>query len=197
MAKIHNRRTIRLKGYDYTQVGAYYVTVCVNDRKCVFGDVKNKEMVVNEYGEMVDKWWRELTRKYDMVEIDEYKIMPNHLHGIIVIVGADLCVRPDDVGNVYKNHIDDHNTDNINIKGQTRRSAPTPTVGTIIQWFKTMSSNEYIRNIKNHNWPPFDTRLWQRNFYEHIIRNEKDLNRIREYIVTNPAGWEEDEYYSK
>jgi REP element-mobilizing transposase RayT len=191
-----NRKSIRLKDYDYTQQGVYYVTVCVNDRKCVFGDVRNCEMVLNECGKMVDKWWQELKRKYNMIEIDEYKIMPNHLHGIIVIVGADLCVRPDNGDNVNNNRINNYDIDNINIKRQTCRSAPTPMVGTIIQWFKTMSLNEYIRNVKNNNWPKFDIRFWQRNFYEHVIRYESDLARIREYIINNPANWEKDEYYS-
>ncbi|MFH1645149.1 MAG: transposase, partial [Candidatus Omnitrophota bacterium] len=116
-----NRRSIRLKGYDYTRGGVYYVTICVNNRKCVFGDVRDGKMVLNDAGKMVDKWWRELTKKYVAIEIDEYIIMPNHFHGIIIIVGADLCVRPD-------------NGNDINVvKGRTHRCAPTPTVGTIIQ----------------------------------------------------------------
>jgi len=178
----------------------YYVTVCVNDRKCVFGDVRDGEMVLNDAGEMVDKWWRELTSKHSIVEIDKYKIMPNHIHGIITIVGndenddvgADLCVRPDNGKNINGDNVVKGQT---HVKGRTHRCALTPTVGTIIQWFKTMSTNEYIKNVKSKNWPSFNTRLWQRNFYEHIIRDESDLNRIREYITNNPANWEKDEYY--
>ncbi|MBD3379532.1 MAG: hypothetical protein GF408_03610 [Candidatus Omnitrophica bacterium] len=196
-----NRRSIRLKNYDYTQQGAYYMTICAGDRKCVFGDVRDGEMVLNDAGMMVDKWWRELTSKYSMIKIDEYKIMPNHIHGIMMIVGndgnndvgADLCVRPDNGENIKHHDVVKGRTRDI--KGQTRRSAPTPTIGTVIQWFKTMSTNEYIKNIKSKNWPAFNARLWQRNFYEHIIRDESDLNRIREYIINNPANWERDEYF--
>ncbi|MFH1691268.1 MAG: transposase [Candidatus Omnitrophota bacterium] len=187
---------MRLKYYDYAQQGAYFVTVCVNDRKCVFGDVLNDNMVLNDAGKMVDKWWRELSKKYNVVLIDEHKIMPNHLHGIIVIVdqcnvGADLCVRPVNGNNGYAN-----NNNMEIVKGRTRRCAPTPMIGTIVQWFKTMSTNEYIRNVKTNNWPPFIIRLWQRNYYEHVIRDESDLVRIREYIVNNPVHWERDEYYA-
>jgi len=189
-----NRRSIRLKYYDYARQGAYYVTVCVNDRKCVFGDVRDGEMILNDPGKMVDKWWRELPIKYSMVKIDEYKIMPNHMHGIIMIVGngkngdvgADLCVRPDNWGNFDAGDV---------VKGQTHGSAPTPSIGTIIRWFKTMSTNEYIRNVKSGNWPLFNTRLWQRNFYEHVIRGESDLAQLREYIMNNPTNWGKDEYY--
>jgi len=168
----------------------------------VFGDVCDGKMMLNDVGEMVDKWRRELMSKYSMVEIDEYKIMPNHIHGIIMIVGndenddvgADLCVRPDNEEN-----INDENVvkGRICIKGQTHRSAPTPEIGTIIQWFKTMSTNEYIKNVKSQNWSSFNTRLWQRNFYENVIRDESDLARIREYIISNPSNWEKDEYYCR
>jgi len=105
-------------------------------------------------------------------KLDIYQIMPDHVHGII-IVGADLCVCPKKQKNI--------------INGRTHRCAPT--LGTIIQWFKTMSTNEYIENVKSNNWPKFQQRLWQRNFYEHIIRDEKDYYKIREYIINNPKNW--------
>lgn len=210
-----NRRSIRLKGYDYAQQGAYFVTTCVNNRECLFGDVFDEEIILNECGRMVDKWWRELMRKYDTVELDEYVVMPNHFHGIILVVqknengnvGADLRVRPKNKNNPHNgnNFNNGHgnnyvvNGGNIEVKGQTHRSAPTlvPTVGTIVQWFKTMSTNQYIQSVKSNNWLPFNKRLWQRNYYEHIIRNETELNRIRQYIVTNPANWKQDQYYSE
>jgi len=178
-----NRRSIRLTGYDYSQAGAYFVTVCVNSRRSLFGDIEDGKMALSDVGWMVYKWWKELEQKYSRVLLDEYCIMPNHMHGIIQIVGADLCVRP--------NMIDDGQIH----KGQTRRSAPTVSLADAIQWFKTMSTNEYIRNIKSNSWPSFNKYFWQRNYYEHVIRDDNDLSRIREYIVNNPVKWEEDEYY--
>ena len=118
------------------------------------------------------KWYFELPNKFPDIQCDQYIIMPNHIHFIIIIVGADLRVCPDDIGE----HI----------------GSP---LHKIIQWFKTMTTNEYIRNVKNNRWEPFDGKLWQRNYYEHIIRNEQELNKIREYIINNPLKWELDKYY--
>ncbi len=91
---IHHRRSIRLKGYDYSQAGAYYVTICVKDKMCLLGKVVDDLMVLNDAGTMIDKWWQKIPDKFPGIELDEYQIMPNHLHGIVVNVGADPCVRP-------------------------------------------------------------------------------------------------------
>ena len=107
--------------------------------------------------------------------MDVFVVMPNHFHEIINIVGADLCVCPDK---------------NKNLKEGEHTGSP---LHEIVQWFKTMTTNEYVRNVKQQNWPPFIGRLWQCNYYEHIIRNEDELNRIREYIINNPLYWSEDE----
>jgi len=125
-------------------------------------------MVMNEAGGMIEKWWQELPNKYPMIDTDVYTVMPNHFHGIVAIVGADLRGHP----------------------GQPHRVAPT--VGDMIDWFKTMTTNDYIRGVNHGQWRPFPGKLWQRNYYEHIIRDEGDLNAIREYIVNNPAGWDTD-----
>jgi REP element-mobilizing transposase RayT len=155
----HYRRSIRLQGYDYSQVGAYFVTVCVQNRKCPLGDILKDEMRLNDAGRMVERWWVELGNKFPSFELDEYVVMPNHFHGIIIIVGADLCVRP---------------------------------IPEIVQWFKTMTTNEYIRSVKSLGWIPFNARLWQRNYYERVIRNEEEMCRIRQYIADNPAQWTHD-----
>jgi len=172
----HHRRSIRLKGYDYSQAGAYFVTVCTQGRVCLFGGVVEGEMRVNVAGRMVEKWWAELSNKFPNVETDEYNVMPNHFHGIVVIVGADLRVCPEPTGA------------HDEITG-AHTGAPLPE---IVQWFKTMTTNEYIRGVKTSRWPLCPGRLWQRNYYEHIIRNEESLNRIREYIANNPLQWEVD-----
>ena len=164
----HNRQSIRLKGYDYAQAGAYYVTVCVQDRKCPFGNVNDGKMMSNDAGKIVNDSWRWLGDQYEYVELDEFIVMPNHIHGII-------CVN--DAG-----------------RGGSR-TAPTikrKPLGRLIGAFKTVSTKQI--NITRQT---SGNQLWQRNYYEHIIRGEDDLIRIREYIINNPARWEQDDYYVK
>lgn len=160
---IHHRCSIRLKGYDYSQPGAYFVSICTQNRECLFGDMVDGEMVLNDAGRMVSETWEWLATQYDHVELDEWVIMPNHMHGIIVIVGIG--------------------------RGGSR-TAPTEKrkpIGRLIGAFKTVSTKRINEIRKTHG-----AILWQRNYYEHIIRNENELNRIREYIVNNPMKWELD-----
>ena len=171
---IHHRRSSRLKEYDYSQIGAYFITICIYNKRCLLGKVKNGKIELNIAGQIIKKWWLELPHKFPNIKIDEYIVMPNHLHGIISIiktnVGADPCVCPNNKGE----HI----------------GSP---LQKIIQWFKTMTTNEYIRRIKRDGLPPFHDKFWQRNYYEHIVRNEDELNQIRKYIAENPLKWERDE----
>ena len=159
---------LRLREYDYAERGAYFVTIVTQDRSCLFGEIINDAMQLSGAGVAIQRWWFELKNKFATVETDEFVIMPNHLHGIVVItdavVGADLRVGPVPEG--------------------AHTGAPLPTV---IQWSKTMTTNEYIRSVKTLDWPAFRARLWQRNYYEHVIRNDDSLLRIREYILDNPA----------
>ena len=166
------RRSIRLKGFDYTEPGAYFVTIVTQDRSCLFGEVVDGHMELNSAGVVITRWWLELTRKFTTVEADAYIVMPNHCHGIIVIadptVGADLCVGPPN--------------------GRTGAHAGAP-LPTIIQWFKTMTTNDYMRGVRRFGWPTFRGQLWQRSYFEHIIRDADSLTRIRQYIIDNPARW--------
>ena len=170
----HHRRSIRLKNYDYAQIGAYFVTIVVNERLLL---LENPAIAA-----MVQRWWDELPHKFPTVDTDAFVIMPNHIHGIIVIgntVGADLRVGP---------RAGEHTGSGEHIGSPIRK----PTLGQIVQWFKTMTTNEYIRGVKGQGWPPFNRHFWQRNYYEHVIRNETDLDRIRRYIAENPIRWEQD-----
>ena len=188
---MNNRHSIRLRGYDYSGGGCYFVTIDIQDKLKLFWNVDdfdikgrthrsartlnpenptartlNPENFINDIGKMIDYWWNEIPNHFKNIEIDEYVIMPDHFHGIIVInypVGADRCVRP------------------MNIKNY-------PKLGDIVQWFKTMTTNEYIKNVKNNNWPEFHGKLWQRDYYERIIRDKEELSRIRKYIVENPEN---------
>ena len=185
------RKSIRLKEYDYSQPGAYFVTICTQNRLCLFGDVVNAEMVLNDPGRMVWQWWEELNNKFPNMETDAGMVMPNHFHGILMFhepVGATLRGRPGG-----RKETDDRVDSD---EGHPHRGAPTidaPTLGDVAGWFKTMTTNEYIRSVKEHGWPRFSGKLWQRDYYEHIVRDDDELNRSREYIIYNPANWDADE----
>lgn len=197
----YHRRSIRLKGYDYRHPGAYFVTICTQDRACLFGDVLTGEMRFNEAGRMVIAEWERISERFPNVELDTFVVMPNHIHSIIMItepVGAGLVpARDGDIAGagLVPAHDGDiagaglvpaHNgatTEN----GATTRVAPT--VGNIVGAFKSITTVRYIQGVKQYGWPPFRVRLWQRNYYEHIIRNEESLHRIGEYIAANPLRW--------
>jgi len=293
----HHRRSIRLKGYDYSQAGAYFITICTQDRACLFGKVVNGEMRLNDAGRMVLAEWNMLPERFPHVVLDAFVVMPNHVHGIVVItnpatddtattaptiVGTGLVPVPDagtmgaapddgtmgavpdagtmgaapdagtmgavpDAGTMgaapddgtmgaapddgtMGAAPDDGTMGAAPDAGATTRVAPTaativgtglvpapddgattrvaptvgdivaptvgdivaPTVGDIVGAFKSRVTVEYIRGVKTSGWPPFRGRLWQRNYYEHIIRNERALNAIRQYIIENPRRWQMD-----
>lgn len=183
----YHRRSIRLKGYDYTQPGACFVTVVTQDRACLFGEIVDGRMRLNRPGRIVYEEWFRTARLRPYVELrpDEFIVMPNHIHGIIRIVDI----------------IDD---DNVGARrrpvGARRRRAPTSgttleqfgrpvpgSIPTIIRAFKSATT----RRINEWRGTP-GARVWQRNYWEHIVRNEKALERIRRYIMTNPARWQMD-----
>ncbi len=160
----HHRRSIRLKGYDYAQAGAYFVTMCTQGRVCLFGDVVDGQMQLNECGQVVADSWLWLSGRYPYVGMDEWVVMPNHLHGIIILSEPDC-------------------------RGGSR-TAPTKnrkSIGRLIGAFKTVSTKR-LNAMRSTPGVP----VWQRNYYEHIVRSEESLTRIRQYIVDNPARWEED-----
>ncbi len=138
---------------------------------------------------MIEKWYLELENKFKDVQSDYFVVMPNHFHCIISKVGADLCVCPKNK-RIEKNSERDINKESI--KRVEHTGSP---LHSIIQWFKTMTTNEYIRGVKNNNWRPFPSKLWQRNYYERVIRSDRDLYELRKYIKYNPLKWTYDKYY--
>lgn len=197
--EIHHRRSIRLKGYDYATEGAYFVTLCVQGRECLLGEVAGGKVTPNGAGEMINEWWQKLPTKFPNTRLDQYSIMPNHFHGIIrIVVGADPCVRPDFESNQRVRP--DFESDPNNHRGHMRQGGHGkdqgghmgPPLRVIVQWFKTMTTNAYIRAVSTHAWTPFAGRLWQRNYYERIIRNTDELQRARKYIDDNPPRWATD-----
>ena len=194
--EIHHRRSIRLDKYDYSLPGAYFVTICSEKHACLFGDIAAGEMVLNEAGKMIGRWWLELGNKYPTAGLDKYSLMPNHLHGIIMIsrgIGSRAAARRViSNGNEKRKEADSAPVIGTCEKtGRPRRAAPT--LGDMIGWFKTMTTIEYIHNVKEYGWSPFRGRLWQRGYYEHIIRNEESYKDVWTYIDKNPANWADDE----
>lgn len=185
VSDLHHRRSLRLRGYDYAAAGAYFMTICTQGRACLFSEVVEGTMVLNPAGEMVEWWWRELPNKFPTVAIDSYVVMPDHFHGLLLFVGAPLRGSPDFPG-----------SEQI---GRPHRAAPTPeetdgpTLGGVMVWFKTMTTNAYIRGVNQQGWPPFPGRLWQRNYHERIVRNDAELTAIREYMDGNPTTWTDDQ----
>jgi putative transposase len=185
------RRSLRLRGYDYGAAGAYFVTICTQDRACLFGEVIGGSMRPNDAGRMVAARWSGLPARFAGVEIDMFVVMPNHLHGIVVL-------RDDGTA-----------TTGAPTRGATTRVAPTgrdssvgaPLVGApsdvparirlgaIVGAFKSITTVDYIRGVGECGWPAFRGRLWQRNYHEHVVRDEASLNRIRRYIDENPLRW--------
>ena len=164
----HCRRSIRLQGYDYSRPGAYFVTVCTRNRKCLFGEIIEGRMVLNDYGKVVAMAWDAIPRHFPDVEIDMFQIMPNHVHGIVVIsAGRGTACRAPTMERFGK--------------------AVYGSLATIIRSFKS-AVTKYINELRNTP----GAKLWQRNYYDHIIRNEDELDRIRRYISDNPAKWKLD-----
>ncbi len=175
----HHRRSIRLPGYDYSQAGVYFVTVCAYGGRYLFGDTVNHEMRLNWTGRIVQSEWLNTPRVRPNVELDQFVVMPNHLHALIWIHPLS---RP-------------HQTDNRRgvlqyaPTGQRRiLRSPAQTVGAMVRGFRA-AVTKHINAVRGMHGMP----VWQRNYYEHIVRDEEELKRIRQYIVTNPAGWAEDE----
>ena len=217
---IHHRQSIRLRGYDYASVGAYFITVCTRNRESLFGEVLDGEMQLNDAGWIVRQVWEELPQRFPSIALDACVVMPNHVHGI-VIVGAQF-IAPNVSGVDHSHPVagnrvgvdrgginrDAVNRDVMNQGAMNR--APTdsgdlscvpgvpvvgdggvmnrgvmnhgPTLGEIVRTFKAVSAREIRRNN-----PP--VLPWQRNYYEHIIRDDEELNRVRQYIANNPMQW--------
>ena len=158
---LHHRKAIRLPGYDYSQAGEYFVTICTKDREHVFGSIEAGRMVLNRFGGIVEWCWKDLPNHYPFVQIDAFVIMPDHVHGIIVIT------EPDPV---------------------REGSEPSPTrrypLSEIVRSFKTFSARR-INECRGTQ----GVSVWQRNYFEHIIRDDRSLERIREYILSNPEKW--------
>lgn len=174
----YKAKSNRLEWYDYSQNGAYFVTICVKDKQHIFGEVKNQEMVLNEYWETVESLWKEIRNQFDFIELDQFVVMPNHIHWIVVIAGNN--VRQDAMNRI--------STNDSGTGWATWIFNPMlqKNLWRIMRWYKWKCSYE-LRKISD------DFFSWQPNYNDHIIRNEHELQRIRQYIYDNPWNWDKDE----
>ncbi|MBD2432276.1 transposase [Fischerella muscicola CCMEE 5323] len=163
------RRLLRLSGYNYSQAGAYFLTICTYQRNFMLGDIVNNDVNLNELGNIVLDFWNSLPSKYSNIELDEFVIMPNHLHGIVVITDTNVVNQKVNVGTIHE------------LSLRERRNMLLPKV---VGYFKMNSAKAINQKLSS-----LGTSVWQRNYYEHIIRNEAELDRIRQYIVNNPVKW--------
>ena len=187
----HHRQSIRLKGYDYARAGAYFVTIDTHMHACIFGDVADRQMRLNQFGIIVQSVWSDLPNHYPNAKLDAFVVMPDHVHGIIVLAGdgngGDIVVLDIVVGaglrpapTIIKTTPGVEPTDTAMATVVKRHPLPE-----IIRAFKSFSARRIneMRGISG-------LAVWQRNYWEHIIRDVEEMNRIREYIVTNPQRWE-------
>lgn len=200
---IHHRRSIRLKGYDYAQAGLYFITICVQNRECLFGEIINREIALNEFGKIAFNEWQNTIETRKNIALHDFIIMPNHIHGIIEI--TDIL-----------------NTSSEEKKEIGKFQSPSQTIGSIIRGYK-IATIKRIKELINNNsstgelqFAPtaptaptniapaapteiiksLNYKIWQRNYYEHIIRNEQSYQNISNYIINNPAKWVEDKFHS-
>jgi len=217
---IHHRKSIRLKGYDYSQEGLYFITICVKNRKCLFGNIVDDEMIFNEYGTIAHHQWQQLPARFPNMELDVFQIMPNHMHGIIsltVPVGATLAVAPDNetVADGNKTVARDNDTvaegnkmvfpdNDIDADSAGAGASPAPaatneikskTIGDIVGAYKSLVANDCLEIFKQKQPGERMGKLWQRNYWDHIIRDEQSYQRISEYIRNNVKNWRKDKFH--
>jgi putative transposase len=178
-----HRRSVRLKDYDYASEGMYWVTLCIQGRRTILGSVDDEAMHLSDLGQIVEAEWKRIPLAFPHAELDEFQVMPNHLHGIIMfdrrpeLVGANNPRH--DVASEGQTHIAGYSPSSVQPTGTVSGS-----LAAVIQNFKK-NTGRVINRIQRSPGKP----VWQRNYYEHIIRSEEELERLREYIVLNPSRW--------
>lgn len=211
--QLHHRRSIRLKGYDYSQAGAYFITICCNDRLCRFGkigvsnagipsalpgftidpnavmpytgEINTNQMHLNEWGIIAYNEWIKLPDRFPAMDLDVFQIMPNHMHAIVLLneqakIPAAKVTNPPFA-------------DNTEPGAQIKNSVTM--LGNIIGAYKSLVTNEILKLVKLKQPDIWLGKIWHRNYYEHIIRNEKAYQNIATYIINNPANWANDKFF--
>jgi len=180
----HHRRSIRLKGYDYSQAGAYFVTVCAWRRDPMFGHIGQGAMLLNEWDRIVEVVWAGLPSHYPGMEGDAFVVMPNHVHAIVLLTGVAAGFNTAGSAGAGSNPVCSVGTGSDPGCSVGAGFKPAPTVAEIVRALKTFSARR-INELRGTPGVP----VWQRNYYEHVVRNARVLDRIRSYIAANPANW--------
>ena len=213
--KIHHRRSVRLQGYNYAQDGLYFITICCNNRKCHFGTIENNEMVLSLYGKIAFNEWLNLSERFSNFELDVFQIMPNHMHGIIVLNGSrgetinggkiEICGDGVNMASTRTGFAIGAGTEiGADALPDSRagaragaRASPAPTGGAsidaILGGYKSLVSNQILEIFKSNNQTM--GKFWQRGYHDHIIRNERAYNNISNYIIHNPENWKNDTFH--
>jgi putative transposase len=221
--RTHRRNSLRLKGYDYSQPGLYFLTICCQDRMPCFGYIIHSKMHLSDAGKMIEKWYFELENKFPHIKCHAMVVMPDHFHCMIeIITKGQTYVSAHSPNANHGDHGDhgDHANPGENAnpgrgehanpgrgehanpgrgenanpgRGEHANPGRGEHIGSplplVIQWFKTMTTNEYIRGVKTLNWVPFNKKLWQRNYHDIIVRDNHAFQTISTYILQNPRKW--------
>lgn len=179
----YHRRSVRLEGYDYSQAGAYFVTICTHGQECILGDVIDDCMQLSPCGEIAWETWRGLPQRFERIELDHFVIMPNHVHGIIAITPPDVGAMHAGAVHVGATHVGA--IQELPLQGRTQRRRML--LPRVVGYFK-MNASKAINVLRGTP----GSRVWQRNYYEHIVRNEGELRAIQQYILDNPLNWQLD-----
>jgi putative transposase len=170
---VRNRQSIRFKNYDYSKAGMYFITICTYNDEYLFGEIIDGIMILNDSGILAHKYWTEIPNHFQNVILDEFIIMPNHIHGIIHTVGVQHLEPERSYEPTKRNEPERANKFQHIISGS---------IGSIIRGFKVGVTKWFRKNTDIYN-------VWHRNFYERIIRSELELNNVRQYIIDNPKKW--------
>jgi REP element-mobilizing transposase RayT len=165
---VGHRRSIRHPHHNYAESGAYFITIVTHNRSAKFGRISNGQMQCNDVGEMISVQWKQLPERFERIQLDDFIVMPNHLHGILLIGMVQ----------VHEEWL--------------QQDGKNPTLGRVIGAFKSLTTRAYMDKVDESCWERFDRKLWQRNFHDRVIRNEQEFDRIKEYIQTNPSRWDKD-----
>lgn len=181
-SRIHHRRSIRLPHYNYAQPGLYFITICAYQRQCLFGRVINSQIELSSYGEIVAEEWTRSSELRQEIQLDAWVVMPNHFHGLVEIVSTDSQIL----------RADSRDAQNVgaNSRSPLRKRMKSKSISSLVSGFKSAATYR-VNCLRQTPGNP----VWQRNYYEHIVRNEADRDRLRDYIFHNPHTWTQDQLY--